>query len=141
MSGDLGYKLSGAYRYLQDEPFDRPTGTIPDSSPPTEYAPFPNSGTEQPKIDLRFDYDSSDTTRWTFSTGWAGTDGIMHTGIGPFDIDDSSNLTYLKAGWSRQAMQLTGFVNILDGDDANLQTAGADGNPLALGFSSETYNQ
>lgn len=139
VSGKLGYKLSGSY-YQQDDPYPRPTGIVPGSSPPTEYAPFPNSGTEQPKVDLRFDYDSSDDTTWSFSTGWAATDGIMHTGIGPFDIDSSSSLSYVKGSWIKRAMQLTFFANLLDGDAANLQTAGADGNPLALGFQSETYN-
>ena len=139
VSGKLGYKLSGSY-YQQDDPYPRPTGIVPGSSPPTTYAPFPNSGTEQPKVDLRFDYDSSDDTTWSFSTGWAATDGIMHTGIGPFDIDSGASLTYLKGSWFKRAMQLTFFANLLDGDAANLQTAGADGNPLALGFQSETYN-
>ncbi|RMH18487.1 MAG: TonB-dependent receptor [Acidobacteria bacterium] len=139
----LGYKVSAGY-YEQD-PYDRPTGIIPGTeavNPPfgTPYPDFPNSGTEQPKLDLRFDYDSSPSTVWSFSGGFAGTDGIMHTGIGPFDIDSGSFLGYFKTAWTKGSMQASFFANFLDGDAANLLTVGADGRPLLLAFESQTYN-
>lgn len=138
----LGYKVS--LGYFQQDPYPRPTGIIPGTQvtnpPGTPYPPFINQGTEQPKVDLRFDYDSSDTTTWSFSFGYAGTDGIVHTGIGPFDVNSGSNLGYFKGSWTRQAKQLTFFTNLLDGDAANLLTVGPDGLPLLLGFESQTYN-
>lgn len=132
-----GFKLSTSY-YQQDEPYDRPTGTIPGTSTP--YPDFQNSGTEQPKIDFRYDVDLTDDQTLSLSGGWAATDGLMHTGIGPFDIDNSSNLTYVKGTWTKLAMNVTVFANLLDGDASNLLTRDPLGNPLQLGFQSETYN-
>ncbi len=142
-AGDkLGYKVS--LGYYQQDPYPRPTGIIPGTEvtnpPGTPFPPFQNEGTEQPKADFRFDYDSSPSTTWSFSFGYAGTDGIVHTGIGPFDVNSGSNLGYFKGSWSHQAKQLTFFANLLDGDAANLLTVGPDGLPLLLGFESQTYN-
>lgn len=144
VSGRLGYKLSGAY-YQQDEPFDRPTGTIPGTEGPTNpggtpYPPYDNQGTEQPKFNLRFDYDKSDETTWSFAGGYAGTDGIMHSGLGPFDIDTGSQMSYVKADWSHRASRASFFLNLLDGDATNLLTVGVDGQPVAFDFKSDTYN-
>jgi iron complex outermembrane receptor protein len=136
-AGDkLGYKISGGW-YEQD-PYDRPSGTIPGTSTP--YPDYQNEGTAQPKIDLRFDYDADESTTWRFSGGYAGTDGIIHSGIGPFDVDQGSALSYFQTGWSRGAKRAGLFVNVLDGEATNLLTFGPTGEPLLLGFKSETYN-
>lgn len=136
VSGKVGYKLSGGY--YQQDPYDRPTGLIPGTDTP--YPPFENEGTEQPKGEVRVDYDSAPDTTWSFSGGWAATDGIIHSGIGPFDIDKGSSLSYGKASWSRRAMRASLFANILNGEAQNLLTVGPTGQPLNLGFDSETYN-
>lgn len=125
---DFSYKFSGSY-YQQDEPYERPPGLLP----------FGNVGTEQPKADLRLDWDR-DESLFSLSFGVAGTDGIIHSGLGPFDIDSGSTMSFVKAMWSKRAMSLTGFANILDGEAANLVSVSADLTPLFLGFQSETYN-
>ncbi len=136
-AGDkAAFKIAGAY-YEQD-PYDRPTGNIPGK--PTPYPPFENQGTEQPKLDLRVDLDQNPESEWTFGAGTAGTDGIIHSGIGPFDIDKGTKMSYAKVGWTRQAMRAGFFTNILDGEADNLLTVGADGRPIKLGFDSKTYN-
>ncbi len=132
----VGWKISGGW-YEQD-PYPRPTGTVPGTGTP--YPPFANQGTEQPKFDLRFDWDTSEASSWRLSGGYAGTDGIIHTGIGPFDIDQGSSLSYVQAGWAHGARHLGLFVNDLDGEATNLLTIGVDGRPLLLGFESQTYN-
>lgn len=131
----FGYKISAAYS--EQDPYDRPTGLIPGTTTP--YPPFANTGTSQPKLDLRFDYDSDLDTRWIFGAGYSQTDGIIHSGIGPFDISEAS-LGYAKAEWNRQAMRVGFFTNILDGDADNLLTVGANGRPIPLGFDTKTYN-
>ena len=46
----------------------------------------------------RGDLDSPDTGRkLVFAGGFAGTEGMIHTGIGPFDIDRGTFLAYGKA--------------------------------------------
>lgn len=100
VSGNMGYKVSGSY-YEQDA-YDRPTGNIPGTTVP--FYSFPNEGTEQPKGDLRFDWDLEDDSTFTVGAGYAGTSGIVHTGIGPFSVENGSYLSYAKADYNRQAL-------------------------------------
>ena len=132
----LGYKLSGGY--FEQDPYERPTGLIPGTSTP--YLPFENEGTEQPKGDLRVDYDFSDRSTISASGGWAGTDGIMHSGVGPFDIDRGSSMSYGKVAWTRGAMRLNAFVNLLDGSATNLLAIGPTGQRLVLDVKHDTWN-
>lgn len=138
VSGNFGYKLSGGY-YEQDA-YDRPTGPVPGSNPPTNYPNFENSGTEQPKGDVRLDWDLDESSYLTVGAGYAGTDGIIHTGIGPFDIDSGSNLSYGKLNWTRGAMNVGLFMNFLSADSINLLTRGSNGQPLGFEFTTDTYN-
>jgi iron complex outermembrane receptor protein len=138
VSGNMGYKISGGY-YEQDA-YDRPSGVVPGSNPPTTFPAFENAGTEQPKGDIRFDWDLDETSYLTVGAGYAGTDGIIHTGIGPFDIASSSNLSYGKLNWTRQALNVGFFANFLSADSVNLLTRGSDGRPLGFEFSTDTYS-
>ena len=80
---DFAYKISGGWF---DQPaYDRPTGRVPGSNPPQDYLDFQNKGTTQRRADLRFDW-GMDDGYFSLGAGAAATDGIIHTGIGPFDI-------------------------------------------------------
>lgn len=143
VSGKLGYKFSASY--FKQDPYDRPTGVIPGTKGPanpggTSYPAFENKGTEQPKGNFSFDYDQNVETNWTFGGGWAATDGIMHSGIGPFDIASGAAMSYVKADWNHGAARATFFVNDLDGDATNLLSVGVDGRPINFAFASQTYN-
>jgi len=123
LSGDDTNTVKGITYYEQGEPYDRPTGTVPGTGTP--YPPFENSGTEQPKIDARIDWDSSEDTSWSVSSGWAGTDGIIHSGIGPFDIDRGSSLGYAKASWAKRAIPVSmsaGATIIRSASSSTMQT-------------------
>ncbi len=135
-SDTFGYKIGASY-YEQDA-YDRPTGLVPGTTTP--YPAFENEGTEQPKVDLRFDFDPNPGTRWVLSAGYAGTDGIVHSGIGPFDIEKGTSLSFGKVTFSRGALLVNAFANVLNGEAQNLLTVGADGRPLNLTFDSNTYN-
>jgi iron complex outermembrane receptor protein len=130
-------KLSGG-GYSQD-PLPRPTGIIP-GSPNTPYPPYSNTGTVQPKGDARLDYDFEDGRRLSFSGGFAGTEGIMHTGIGPFDIDTGSTMAYGKMNFTRRGLRANFFTNILDGTATNLLTRDVNFRPIAFNFNTETYD-
>ena len=79
------YKLNVGF--YGSGPFARPVGNI-DNSFHTPYPAFTNTGTEQPKFDGRVDYDFADgISKLVISGGYAGTSGIIHTGIGPFQIE------------------------------------------------------
>ncbi len=145
VSGKTGYKISAGY-YEQD-PFDRPTGTIPGTESALnpqgtlyEEVGFENQGTKQPKADLRIDYEADEETIWGFGAGYAATDGIIHSGIGPFDIDSGSTSSFVRGSWTRRAMKVNFFANLLDGEADNLLAVGVDGQPINFGFKSDTFN-
>ena len=132
------YKLSAGY--LTQDPLPRPVGTI-NNAFRTPYPPFANTGTSQPKFDARVDYDlAADRGRLTFAGGVAGTEGIIHAGIGPFDISSESKMTYLTTRYERGARRIAFFTNLLDGDAANLLTVGPNRLPIDLAFDTKTFD-
>ena len=135
ITGKLGYKVS-ASGYRQD-PYDRPTGTIPGTTTP--YPNFSNRGTSQPKVDARVDYEPRDGTTCSVSAGYAGTDGILHSGLGPFDIESGTFLGYGRADYQKDALHVNVFVNALDGDATNLLTRDGSGKPISFSFKTQTY--
>jgi iron complex outermembrane receptor protein len=118
------YKISGG-GFSQD-PFSRPTGVIPCERPEVcggpraSYPGFVNQGSTQPKFDARVDYDFVDGRKLSFTGGIAGTDGMMHSGIGPFDIESGTVMGYAKAAYTDGGLRAALFTNVLNGDAANL---------------------
>lgn len=131
------FKLSAGY-YTQDA-FARPTGTIPNGGT-TQYPTFENQGTQQPKVDGRLDHSLENGAYMTFSGGYSGTEGIMHSGIGPFDIESGSWMGYGKANYTRNAFRLQAFFQTLDGDAAQLLTRGPGGAPITFIFNTKTFD-
>lgn len=140
----LAFKIS-AGGYSQD-PFSRPSGQIPCTLSTvctvqtTTYPHYVNHGTAQPKFDARVDYDGKDGSTLIVSGGVAGTDGIMHTGIGPFEIDSGSVMGYVKTNYSKKGFNAAFFTNLLDGNASNLLTQDEAGNPIALSFNTKTFD-
>jgi outer membrane receptor protein involved in Fe transport len=131
------YKVSAGV-YTQD-PLLRPTGALPNGTG-TTYPSFTNTGTTQPKFDLRVDRDFEDGKRLVFQGGVAGTDGILHSGIGPFDIDRGTVLSYGKVNYSKRAFKANFFVNVLDGSATNLLAFGPTGQQLGFDFKTRTFD-
>jgi outer membrane receptor protein involved in Fe transport len=132
------YKISAAF--FGSDPFARPVGTI-NNSFNTPYPSFANSGTEQPKVDGRVDYDFADgMSKLVVAGGYAGTSGIIHTGIGPFQIEQGTNSTYVKGTYTRNALRAQFFVNTLDGTAPALLSVGVDGKPIQFLFNTQTYD-
>ena len=91
VSDRFAYKLSGGI--TAQEALLRPTGNLPGTRTP--YPPFSNAGTAQPKLDARVDYDFADRRqKIVFAGGISGTEGIIHTGLGPLDVQRGSTLKY-----------------------------------------------
>ena len=130
VSGNFGYKISGGY--FEQDAYERPV--IPGVQN------FPNAGTSQPKGEVRLDWDLDDASVFSAGAGYAGTDGIIHTGIGPFDIKKGSDLSYGKLDYNRSALHVGFFANFLSADSSNLVSVGTDGQPLGFKFSTDTYN-
>jgi iron complex outermembrane receptor protein len=131
------YKISaGAYG---SDAFARPAGEIPNGTG-TVYPNYANTGTTQPKVDGRVDYDFADGVRkLEISGGLGATDGVMHTGIGPFDIA-TAKLGYWKLNYTSGALKVQTFMNILDGDASNFLSVDEAGSPVLLDFNSKTFD-
>ena len=130
------YKVSAGASSM--DAFARPTGLIPNGGT-TSYPNYVNEGTAQPKFDARVDYDFADPgKKLTFAGGVAGTDGMMHTGIGPFDIHSGANMSYWKVGYTKNAFKLQAFMNTLHGSATNVVSVGPDGQPIGLDFDTTT---
>src|SRR3954470_15521970 len=150
------YRLSAGY-YSSDA-LPRPTGQIPlitDPRDPTATvggahypadatgAPgtaYQNSGTSQPKFDARVDQEINDG-RITYASGVAGTSGIVHTGIGPFDIQSGSYMGYAKVNYRKRGLKLNAFTNSTSAQAPNrLLVDPTTARPLQLDFSTQTYD-
>jgi outer membrane receptor protein involved in Fe transport len=150
------YRLSAGY--TNSDPYSRPTGTVPlgthplDPSIKTGGAPYPpdnpndprgwvNRGTSQPKADLRVDQELSNGGRITYTGGYAGTTGIIHTGIGPFDIQSGSYMAYGRVSYTKSALKLSAFGNFVNAKAPNLlQTDPGTLQPVRLDFKNQTYD-
>ena len=104
----LAYRISAGY--FQSDAFPRPTGRVPVIEDPrlegatVGGAPYPldgagpfraafaNRGTSQPKFDMRVDQELSNGGQFSYSGGVAATEGLPHTGVGPFDFHRRSYL-------------------------------------------------
>ena len=131
------YKLSAGY--FSQDPLPRPTGTIPNSFN-TPYPPYTNKGTAQPKFDARVDYALDNSATLVFSGGVAGTEGMIHSGIGPFDVDSGSTLTYFSGRYQKGGRRIGFFTNILNGNATNLLSRDLSGQFLPLIFDTKTFD-
>ena len=153
----LAYRVSAGY--FRSDAFPRPTGRVPIIEDPRvpgatvggafypldESGPFgvsfANRGTSQPKFDVRVDQELSNG-QLSYSGGVAGTEGISHSGVGPFDIQRGSYVGYAKLGYTRGDLRVQVFSNILDGDAPNLLLPDLTrpGEAVNLGFKSKTFD-
>jgi outer membrane receptor protein involved in Fe transport len=162
------YRLNAGY--FQSDPYSRPTGTIPLDCHPfgvtpcrtssgaavaggvpiggaayptegTQLGQFQNEGTQQPKFGLRFDQDFTNGGRMTYEGGYYGTEGIVHTGIGPFRLESGSYLAFGRAAYTKGALRISAFANFLDASAPNLLATDPDTlGPVVLDFKTQTYD-
>ena len=115
------YRVSAGY--FNSDAYPRPTGTIPVIPDPrvpgatvggARYPTMamvrsePRSGIvarSQPKFDLRFDQEARQRQPVDVPERVAGTDGIIYTGIGPFDIQSGSTWGTPRVDYTRRAVR------------------------------------
>lgn len=150
------YRVSAGY--FNSSAFPRPTGRIPLISDPrvpnatvgggtypadaagATGTAFQNAGTSQPKFDARVDQEIA-RGRVTYAGGVAGSEGIIHTGIGPFDIQPGSYQGYGKVNYTKQGLRVNFFTNFTNAEAPNLLLPDpTTGRPLQLNFSTQTYD-
>jgi outer membrane receptor protein involved in Fe transport len=131
------YKATAGYS--MSDPLARPLGNIPNNTG-TPYPTFLNEGTKQPKFDLRLDRDNDNGSKLSLSGGTSGTSGIMESGIGPFQIQSGTMMSYGRVGYTKGAFHATAFMNALDGKAPNLLSVDPTNKPVQLNFNTKTFD-
>ena len=151
------YKVTAGY--FKSSAFPRPTGQIPlitDPRDPTLKVggaaypvdgtgafgtAFTNRGANEPKFDARVDQELGRNGRLTYEGGIAGTQGIIYTGVGPFDIQSGSYLGFGRVNYERNALKVNFFTNILHAEAPNLLFPDAStGKALQMDLTTKTYD-
>ena len=135
-SDRFAYKVSAGL--LTQEPFMRPRGNVPGTGTP--YPAFANRGTTQPRLDARADYDLENRQSIVLAGGISGTEGIVHSGLGPLDVQRGSTFKYGRFTYTRDKLKLQAFVNAIDGEAPALLQRGLDGRPLEFRFENQAYD-
>ena len=132
------FKLGAGY--LTQDPMPRPAGNIPNVFR-TPYPSFTNEGTKQPKFDARVDRDlANNGGTVSFEGGIAGTQGLIYSGIGPFNIASGSTLGYFMTRYQKGGRRVAFFTNLLNGNASNLLAFTPSGRPLPLDFDTKTFD-
>jgi outer membrane receptor protein involved in Fe transport len=124
--------------YLESDGFPRPTtitnlwgetvnpdlGLLPEAQG--------TSGTKQPRFDLRADHEGATGETWTVEAGTGRTSGWIATGLGPFQMDSDTSMSYASTRLRAGSVEAQVNVNLFDGSAVNLINA------LPFQFSSGT---
>jgi outer membrane receptor protein involved in Fe transport len=149
LSDTLAARLSAGF--YRSDAFARPTGMVPLAQAPLDSsitvgggsydaARYNNQGTQQPRVDLRVDQELDEAGRVSYSAGYAGTQGIIQTPIGPFQLESGAGLTYGRIAYTRGGFHLTAFANYVDAKAPNLITDAPNGQPLRIDFNNGQYD-
>ena len=104
-----------AYRatvsFTHQDPLPRPFGEIPNETG-TLYPPLQGVTARMPKLDFRADWDAPDgQAGFRFSGGYGGSQGILHSGIGPFNVQSGANMSYGRVQYMRGSVEIGAFFN------------------------------
>jgi outer membrane receptor protein involved in Fe transport len=153
----LAYRAAGGLTVAA--PLARPVGEAPVVSHPLvpgsqvgggrlpedvqgEPGDYRNRGTTQPWMDLRFDHElgtpGKPQHRITYAAGVAGSDGIIHTGIGPFNLERGSVDGYARASYRRDRVNVMAYANVLRVKGPDLLAFDTDEEPLRLSVRTRT---
>jgi outer membrane receptor protein involved in Fe transport len=76
-----------------------------------------------------------------YEGGYYGTDGIVHTGLGPFRLESGSYMAYGRVAYSKGALRISAFGNFLDASAPNLLVSDPNTlGPIILAFKTQTYD-
>ena len=123
------WSLRTSAGYLDADPFERPAtitnflGHTIDADLGLQTDGAADSGTTQPRLDARADWDGPSGSRWSLQGGWGRTRGWIATGLGPFDIDESTSSSYASARFATGPYEAQMDVNYFDGQAVNLINA------------------
>ncbi|MCM2316025.1 MAG: TonB-dependent receptor, partial [Thermoanaerobaculia bacterium] len=128
--GPWSYKLSTSL--LEQDAWPR-TDTLPSGDAiPAGYS-FENAGTDQTKANVRVDYEREAGRLWSARAGVGSTSGIFHSSVGPYLIEEGSNVSYLEGVYTSGTLDGRVFWNRLRADAPALLSG------LPARFETDTY--
>ena len=105
----LSYRVSAGY--FRQDAWER-DDTLPDGSPFPPTAAFENQGTTQARFNGRVDWEPELGVRWSGSAGFADTDGLLHTGTGPWAfLPSGSYSAYAAADYATDPLDVKVYWN------------------------------
>ena len=138
VSDTLAYRVSASF--TQQNAFARPQGEIPNDSG-TLYPPVAGIDSRLPKLDVRVDWDAPDrSSGLRVSGGYAGTQGILHSGLGPLDVLPGARMGYGRVQYLRDSMEFGAFVNSSAANFDLLLVQGPGGSKISSHLRSNTYD-
>jgi energy-coupling factor transporter ATP-binding protein EcfA2 len=103
---------------------------------------YRNRGTTEPWVDFRFDQElprsEGRSQRITYAAGVAGSDGIVHTGIGPFNLERGSANGYFRTSYRRDRLNLMLHASALRVKGPDLLAFDVNEDPLRLSARTRT---
>ena len=94
-----------------------------------------------PKLDFRADWDSADGQGgFKFSGGYGGSQGVLHSGIGPFNIKPGAGMSYGRVQYQRSSMEIGAFVNRTSAEFNSMLSRDPTGQLLDGHINTSTYD-
>ena len=134
----FAYRATVSFTHL--DPLPRPFGEIPNGTG-TLYPPLEGVTSRMPKLDFRADWDSPDgQSGFRFSGGYGASQGILHSGIGPFTVQPGANMSYGRVQYMRGSMEIGAFFNRTSADFNSLLSRVPTGELLDGTINTHTYD-
>ena len=134
----FAYRATVSFTHL--DPLPRPFGEIPNGTG-TLYPPLEGVTSRMPKLDFRADWDSpGGQGGLRFSGGYAASQGILHSGIGPFTVQPGANMSYGRVQYMRGSMEIGAFFNRTSADFNSLLSRIPSGEFLDGQINTRTYD-
>ena len=138
VSDTLAYRVSAAF--TQQDAFARPAGEIPNDTG-TLYPPVPGLDSRLPKLDVRVDWDAPDRSSGLRVTGgYAGTQGVLHSGLGPMEIQPGTWMGYGRVQYLRDSIEIGAFMNTTRANFDLLLVQDPTGGDIRSHLISNTYD-
>ena len=138
VNDELAYRVSVGFS--RQDAFARPFGEIPNDTG-TLYPPVEGLRSQTPKLDFRLDWDAPDrSTGFRVSGGYAGTEGMLHSGLGPFQIQPGSRMAYGRVQYLRDSLEIGAFVNSTASDFDTILVRNPAGSIIESQLNTNTYD-
>lgn len=138
VSDTLAYRVSAAF--TQQDAFARPAGEIPNGTG-TLYPPVPGLDSRLPKLDVRVDWDAPDrSSGLRVSGGYAGTQGALHSGLGPMEVQPGTWMGYGRVQYLRDSIEIGAFMNTTRANFDLLLVQSPSGDEIRSHLVSNTYD-